>query len=205
MWLEQGLLDRLEEAWRPARAAGALGSASLTELVNHATGYITPAWRKLVGGRFVDCGTGSGVLGVSLALRFPSSRWTLVDASERRCEFAQLGVNAAGLGARVRVEHAVLEEVSRWPEFRGGYDGVVARRFGPAAELAECGLPLLRVGAELVVSVSSRTLRDWRDSDGLATTGCRTVGSWSTPFGRYVAVRRIKEGPAHLPRRRPAR
>ena len=205
MAVQHSLLETLEEAWRPARAAGVLGPAPLAKFVDHAAGYISSAWRIMAGGCFIDCGTGSGVLGVLLALEMPSSRWALVDASERRCEFAQRAVNSVGLNARVKIEHAALEDVSRRLEFRGRCDGVVARGFGPAAELAECGLPLLKIGAELVVSVSPRTLGDWRDTDGLATTGCRATDSWSIAAGSYLAVRRVEAGPEHLPRRQPAR
>lgn len=199
------VLDRLEAVWSAARAAGALGSSSLETLRAHACGYLLEQWPRLGAGRFIDCGTGSGVLGVLLSLELPDSRWTLVDASERRCDLARQAVAAAGLGDRVSVEHAVLEDLARTPIYREGCDGVVARSFGPATELAECALPLLRPEAALVVSVSADTSEMWRSMPLRDRTGCEVAGEWSTPYGRFLSVRRVGPVPERLPRRRASR
>ena len=198
------LLERLDRAWMPARAAGAVGGASIEALRLHASGYVLDEWRTLPEGRFVDCGTGAGVLGVLLALELPGSQWCLVDARERRCEMAQRAVAAAGLTERVAVEHALVDEMAR-AGGRGGYDGAVARSFGPVPELAECALPLLNEGGSLVVSVSAATTRRWREMPLAVRTGCEIEGTWTTPYGSYLAVKRFGPIPASLPRRRPAR
>ena len=39
-----------------------------------------------------------------------------------------------------------IEVVGRAPAYRGRFDLVVARSFGPPAVVAECGAPLLRIG-----------------------------------------------------------
>lgn len=197
-------LERLDQAWRPARVAGVIGSAPLAALRMHASGYILDEWRTLPTGWFVDCGTGAGTLGVFLALELPKSRWCLVDAKERRCEMAQSAVVAAGLEDRVMVKHARVEDLAR-SEFRGGFNGVVARSFGPPPELAECALPLLSLGGSLVVSVSESTAREWHRMPLTERTGCDLAANWTTPDGRYLAVSRSGPIPPELPRRRPAR
>lgn len=197
-------LGRLDRAWAPARAAGVMGTASLEALRLHSWGYILDEWRSLPAGRFADCGTGAGTLGILLALELPGSQWCLVDAKHRRCEMAQRAAAAAGLEERVTIRHALVEDVARG-EARGDFDGVVARSFGPASELAECALPLLRQGGSLVVSVSASTAPRWHQLPLAERTGCEVAGSWTTPYGSYLSVKRVGPIPPELPRRRPAR
>ena len=198
------MLGRLEEAWAPARAAGVMGHLPLDALRRHVSGFILDNWRKLPIGEFVDCGAGSGAVGILLALELPMSRWTLVDASERRCDMAERAVAAAGLSGRIVVEHALVEDLASLREARETLDGVVARLFGPASELAECGLPLLRIGGSLVVSVSAATKRQWERMP-LARVDCELSGQWSTPYGSFVSITRAGPAPPGLPRRRAAR
>ena len=138
------------------------------------------------------------------ALELAGSQWCLVDARERRCEMAQRAVAAAGLAERVTVEHALVDEMAR-AEGRGGFDGAVARSFGPVPELAECALPLLNEGGSLVLSVSASTAQRWQRLPLAARTGCQIEGTWTTPYGSYLSVKRFGPIPADIPRRRPAR
>ena len=204
MSVDPGLLERLDQSWSPARAAGIMGSASIEDFRLHAGGYILDEWRELSEGQFVDCGTGAGVLGILLALELPTSRWCLVDASDRRCEMARRAVVAAGLTERVTVEHSLVDEMARG-QHRGASDGVVARSFGPVLELAECALPLLKAGGSFVVSVSASTAQHWEQMPLVALTGCEISASWTTPHGNYLSVRRSGPIPPRLPRRGPAR
>ncbi|MCY4175130.1 MAG: class I SAM-dependent methyltransferase [Acidimicrobiaceae bacterium] len=159
-------------------------------------------WRAAGRLRFVDCGTGAGALGLLLALELPGSRWRLVDARARRCDMARRAVAAAGLTERITVAHEPLEETAR--RERGRFDAAVARSFGPPSELAECALPLIRIGGVLVVSVSAATLSQWRRLP-LVQLGCEALPDWSTPSGRYLAVRRRESGAGGFPRRRAVR
>ena len=128
-----------------------------------------------------------------------------MDASERRCDMAVRAVLAAGVSSRVSVVHAPVEDMAGQRETRETFDGMVARLFGPASELAECGLPLLRLGGSLVVSVSADTKRQWDRMPLKARTGCELSGQWSTQNGSFVSITRVMPAPADLPRRRAAR
>ena len=203
--IEPEVLRRLDEAWEPARDAGVIGSAPLSALRLHSAGFILDAWRDMPEGHFVDCGAGAGLVGVLLALELPTSRWTLVDASERRCDMAFRAVAAAGLSSRVVVEHAPVEHIAGRSDAREAFDGMAARLFGPASELAECGLPLLRMGGSLVVSVSAETRHQWEGMPLRAGTGCELSGRWSTRHGSFISITRVAPTPPGLPRRRAAR
>ena len=195
----------LDQAWGPARKAGTIGSASTAELRAHARGFMVPAWRSARPVRLIDIGTGAGIPGLLVALELPESRWVLADADERRCRAARSAVRAVGLEHRVTVEHVRVESLAARSDAREGFDGATARSFGPVSELAECGLPLLRVGGELVVSVTEETERHWRTADLERATGCVWSRSWQTAHGRYLAVKRTQPAPEGLPRRAPSR
>ena len=202
---EDSQLDSLEEAWVPAREAGVVGPESVRSLNEHAKGFIIEDWKKQPQKHFIDLGTGAGIPGILLAIALPSSRWTLIDSSYRRCGFATLAVDALNLGDRVCVEHVRAGHLSRSSETREQFDGATARLFGQAPELAECGLPLLRIGATLVVSVSDKTEQLWRQSGLREKTGCKIMSSWSTSVGSFLAVQRMETTPSRLPRSAAAR
>lgn len=200
--------DALEAAWTPARASGALGPASLDDLRAHAAGYLPAALRVSPTARAMDLGTGVGVPGLLLAVSHPRMEWALVDASARRCATARVARDALDLGDRVVIIHARAEELARDRLWRGRVDLVVARSFGDPAELAECGLPLLRPGGTLVVSVTEETEARWRAAD-LEPLGAAVGECWSTDAGRYLSVQRREcsdsEGAGRYPRRPAAR
>lgn len=87
-----------------------------------------------------------------LAVWFDRSHWVLIEAMQKRAGFLREAITALGLAARVTVEERRAEEVGRDPAFRGAFDLVTARSFGPPAVTAECAAPLLAVGGRLVVS-----------------------------------------------------
>lgn len=196
--------DALEQAWQPARAAGVLGSASLDELLENAAGFLPAAFRVVGECHAVDVGTGAGVPGLLLALMTSTWRWDLIDASARRVDMARAAAAALEGPAGVAIHHARVDDLARDPDWRGCVDLAVARRFGPPPELAECALPLLRVGGALHVSVSAEGERRWRDAD-LTALAARVEDGWTTPGGRYLRIVKVGESSAPLPRRPAAR
>ena len=199
------MLESLAKAWEPARKAGVIGSQSVKSLNDHANGFVISEWKNLPRGHFVDLGTGAGIPGILLAISLPASRWALIDANQRRCKFAAMAVDALNLNSRVCVSHMRIGQFARLREAREQFDGATARLFGPAAELAECGLPLLKIGAAMVVSVSKNTEKQWKQKDLLVKTGCEVVSDWSTPKGSFIAIKRVLPAPEELPRRAAAR
>jgi 16S rRNA (guanine527-N7)-methyltransferase len=63
----------------------------------------------------VDVGSGAGYPGIIGAIRWPSSRFTLLDAAAKRCSFLELVASELGL-SNVAVRHAdARQERDRWP------------------------------------------------------------------------------------------
>lgn len=134
-----------------ARDLGLVGPGPIRDHLSHAK-----AFAEAVGGPptglALDLGSGAGLPGLVLAQIWPESRWTLVDAGARRCEFLLQAVDELGLLHGVRVVRARAEELGRDPAHRGQYELVTARGFGPPATTAECAAPLLGSAGRLVVS-----------------------------------------------------
>jgi 16S rRNA (guanine527-N7)-methyltransferase len=194
---------RLDEAWAGARASGLI-TDPISDIREHAAGFVSAAWHLSPPVELVDIGSGAGIPGIHLAQQLAGTRVRLVDASARRCDMARAAVSAVELTARVTVTHARVEELAREEAWRGRADGVVSRLFGPAAEAAECALPLLAVGGRMVVSVN-RATGDWWRSAPLTQLGAMLEESWETPAGAYVAIVRTEPAPDRYPRRPPAR
>jgi 16S rRNA (guanine527-N7)-methyltransferase len=180
-----------------------LGNVTTEALIAHAAGYLPAACRVDEEFSGIDLGTGAGVPGVVLAALRPSSRWVLVDANERRCEYAAAAVRSLGMSSRVAVLHARVEDVAHDPAHRRAHDLVVARSFGPPGDLAECALPLVAPSGRLGVSVVEATLAPWRAAaDTLDVVVADSVG---VDGSRYMWVTAPRDVPLAWPRRAAAR
>jgi 16S rRNA (guanine527-N7)-methyltransferase len=138
-WLDQAQHD------------GALGPGDVGVHLEHADRYVA-ALGTAPTGAALDLGTGAGVPGLILALRWPSTRWVLLDGRPRRTRPLAEAVARLGLGDRVTVRCQRAEEAGHEEELRERFDLVVARSFGSPAVTAECGAALVAVGGRLAVS-----------------------------------------------------
>jgi 16S rRNA (guanine527-N7)-methyltransferase len=193
-----------------ARRAGFLGPGPIEPHLEHAAGFADLARRQAVpsGARaphILDLGSGGGLPGLVIAIRWPVATLVLLDASERRTEFLQRAVRRCGLGERVSVVHQRAEVGGRDPEYRGTFDGVVVRSFGAPAVVAECGAPFLRLGGWLIVSEPPGTSGEdgnparW-PADGVAQVGLEPGEFVREGFGYQVLYQR-EPCPERFPRR----
>jgi 16S rRNA (guanine527-N7)-methyltransferase len=162
---------RLIEVLDRARDRGFLGGGSVEFHVEHAEALVGATGSEFAG-RFLDLGSGAGVPGLALALAWPEATGTLVDSRRRRCSFLDEAVLELGIEDRVAVECGRAEELARRPDFRGAYDLVASRGFGPPAVTAECAVGFLRPGGRLVVTEPPGEPEGSRwPAEGLATLG----------------------------------
>jgi 16S rRNA (guanine527-N7)-methyltransferase len=98
---------------------------------------------------WADLGSGAGLPGLPLALVHRATTFTLIDAQRRRLDW--VAATAAELHlTNVEVVHARLEDYGRGPA-RQSFDVATARALGALPVVAEFGLPLLRIGGQLLI------------------------------------------------------
>jgi 16S rRNA (guanine527-N7)-methyltransferase len=197
----------LHQVLLEARAAGFLGPGPIAPHLDHAAGFLTLARRLSTGSpagpRLMDLGSGGGLPGLVIATEWPTATLVLLDANERRTDFLRQSVRRLGLEDRVTVVHQRAETCGRDPDYRGTFDGVVVRSFGPPGVVAECSAPFLRTGGWLIVSEPPGTVEvggaRW-PAEAVAQVGLATGEFAREGFGYQVLYQR-EPCPQRYPRR----
>ena len=129
---------------------GTLGDRPIPEVIEHARQFVTAL--EGVTGKVIDIGTGAGVPGLVIAVDLPHLEVVLADRRATRMDALRLGVAALGLGERVSVVTADVDDLARDPAYAGTFDAVVCRGFGPPESTAPLARGLLKNGGRLIVS-----------------------------------------------------
>ena len=183
-----------------ARRRGLLGPGPIHPHLAHALGFAR-AVGEPPAGTAVDLGSGGGLPGLALALFWPTTRWVLLDAGQRRTAFLVEAVAELGLGDRVEVLRGRAEEVGREPDRRSRYALVVARSFGPPAVTAECAAPLLAVGGRLVVSEPPASAAPRWPAEGAEVLGLVPLAAVGEGSGSFQVLEQSAPCPGRFPRR----
>ncbi len=163
----------LEQAYTEAVQLGFLGPREQERLwdrhLNDALG-LAAIRRPEPEERWADLGSGAGLPGLPLAAAYRATSFTLVDAQRRRLDW--VAATAAKLELpNVAVIHTRLEDYGRGPA-RQSFDVATARALGPLPVVAELGLPLLKVGGQLLIPRG----RPGDDELEQAATACAQLG-----------------------------
>ncbi len=197
----------LHEVLADARRAGFLGPGPLETQLRHAQGFVEIARELETIPRplLLDLGSGGGLPGLVVALRWPEASLVLLDASVRRSDFLRSAVERLGLQGRTEVLWGRAEELGRNSRWRGGFDGVLARSFGRPAVVAECAAPFLKVGGWLVVSEPPAHEGGTGGDDRWPATGLEPLGLVPAGPARadfaYEVLRQADPCPERFPRR----
>jgi 16S rRNA (guanine527-N7)-methyltransferase len=150
--------DLVHDLLAEARQLGFLGPGPLEPQILHADGFATVACRLSPAAQasIVDLGSGGGLPGLVVAVKWPEAEVTLLEVNGRRAAFLRQAVGRLGLTDRVSVLEERAEVCGRVSALRGHFDGVTARSFGRPAVVAECAAPFLKVGGWLLVSEPPR-------------------------------------------------
>ena len=94
-----------------------------------------------------DLGTGAGFPGLVLAICFPSTNITLIEANGKKCYFLNIVKEKLNLN-NVKVINTRVEEYAK--ENREIFDIVTARAVAPLKHLLEYGVPIVKVGGVFI-------------------------------------------------------
>lgn len=95
------------------------------------------------GERVIDVGSGAGVPGLVLALVFPKTHFTLLDATRKKCKFVESLVERFGL-ENVDVRQQRAEEAGHEEDLRESFDFGLARSLAQLNILFEYVMPFLK-------------------------------------------------------------
>ena len=101
-----------------------------------------------------DIGTGAGFPGMVLKIVFPNLRVTLVDATEKKCNFLKMVIDKLEL-KDIEVINARAEDYSKTT--REKYDIVTSRAVAPLKHLLEYSIPLVKVNGNYIAMKSDIT------------------------------------------------
>jgi 16S rRNA (guanine527-N7)-methyltransferase len=144
--------DVLERAYADAVQLGFLGPKEQERLwerhLDDALG-LAAIRRPEPAEHWADLGSGAGLPGLPLAVAYRATTFILIDAQRRRLDWVAATTAELHL-TNVEVVHSRLEDYGRGPA-RQSFDVATARALGPLPVVAELGLPLLRIGGQLLI------------------------------------------------------
>ncbi len=191
-----------------AKAFGFLGPGEVSIGIDHAMGFLRTAVASIIGSadHWLDLGSGGGLPGLVGVVRLPTSRWTLLDAQEKRVTFLRWACEqlptSLCVDQRITVAHGRAESLARAVNATETFDIAVARGFAPPSVTAECASRFLRLGGVLVVSEPPDSIGDrWRalDQSGLGLT-FESVFVDEGSGARFSVIRKIRPTPERFPR-----
>jgi len=186
-----------------AKDAGFLGPGPVEAHLEHAEGFAEVAETVLsrVPARYADLGTGGGVPGLVLAVRWPEARCSFIESNRRRCEALRWAVVRLGLESRAEVIEERGEVVGQDPAHRQQYELVTARSFAPPAPTAEIAAGLVAVGGIAVVSDSPNPDPDRWPDPNVVQLGFEPASRCTAAEAHFVVLRKALATGDEFPRR----
>ncbi|MDA1189309.1 MAG: 16S rRNA (guanine(527)-N(7))-methyltransferase RsmG [Chloroflexi bacterium] len=159
--------------------------------------------QSLESANVVDVGSGAGFPGVPLAIAFPNSHVTLVEATAKKTQFLTHLQESLDL-KNVSVVTGRAEELAHQSDLRESFDLVLARAVAKLAPLAELTLPFCRIGGSVVLHKGP----DVADELASARQAVETLGgniSRTVPMPQlhttFVVISKERMTPRSYPRR----
>ena len=140
----------LRRIFGDAQNIGALGSAPLSEIIDHAASFADALPIGVTS--CVDLGSGAGVPGLVIAVLRPEIQITLIDRRAKRTDTLARSVYSLGVQDHVRVVCGDVEELRRHHEYAHSFDAVCSRGFGPPIQTLRWAIDLAKPMGVVVVS-----------------------------------------------------
>ncbi len=192
------LLDVLERA----REAGFLGPGAVESHLRHSAGFGLVVEDSLgqPPENLADLGTGGGIPGLVLAVRWPQTRAVFIEAGHRRASALRAAVADLGMDDRAEVIEDRAETVGADGPLRERFDVVTARSFAPPAPTAEIAAGIVRIGGALIVSEPPEADgRRW-PAERLQELGFGSAEEIEVAAGHFVVIRKMTQSPERYPR-----
>ena len=194
--------ENLREILEEARATGFLGPGPVEPHIVHSNGFAAAAETALgqTPRNFADLGTGGGVPGLVLGVRWKETRGIFVETGQRRSAWLRDAVTRLGLEGRVDVVEDRAEAVGRAETGRERFQVVTARSFAGPAVTAEIAAGLVEIAGILVVSEPPEPDRGRWPADALADLGFGPAEAAVVAGAHFVVIRKVAAAPARIPR-----
>lgn len=135
----------------------------------------------------LDLGSGGGFPGLPLAMALPAGRAALVDSIGKKAAFLRVAAAAVANVVDVVVLAERAEDLADEHDQHEAWDILTARAVGSVAEVAELGLPLVRVGGHVVAWKAAGADSEIKDAGKII----RLVGGGSTRVHELPAGDRL--------------
>lgn len=112
--------------------------------------YILKLFKFRSASKILDLGSGGGLPGIPLKILVEDSYFYLMDANQRKIKFLRETKAALGLKNIFTLEGRA-EKWGQSAEYRESFDYILIKAVSEMAVLAELGLPLLKLGGQLLL------------------------------------------------------
>ncbi len=155
------MVSTIDVVLNRARSVGFLGPGPIRAHIEHADRYLTALPSSTA--YMIDLGSGGGVPGLVILAARPNLSAVLLDAAAKRGAFLTWAVVELGMAERVTVAVGRAERLAHDARYRGQFDALVTRGFGPPAATLENARGYLRADGVAIVSEPPGG-RDWPQS-----------------------------------------
>jgi 16S rRNA (guanine527-N7)-methyltransferase len=185
-----------------ARESGFLGPGPVDAHLRHSEGFAIAA-EDALGRRprsFADLGTGGGIPGLVLAMRWPEVPGALVEVGQRRAAFLRESVVELGLADRIDVLEERGETVGQLPPYREQLELVTARSFAAPSVTAEIAAGIVSIHGVVVVSEPPEHDAQRWPTKGLGNLGFGPVETMEIDVAHFALLRKLTGTPNRHPR-----
>ncbi len=153
--------------------------------------------------RLLDIGSGGGLPAIPLAIVRPSDRFTLLEATGKKCDFLSLTAERLGLD-NVTVLQGRAEQFGQIDDehgLRSTFNVVTSRAVGRVAMASELCAPFAKVGGLIVLVKGGKAPEELTEAKAaLHMLHLASAGLIPTPTGTLVVLEKLRETPAKYPR-----
>ena len=149
---------------------------------------------------FADIGTGAGIPGIPLAIKYSESNGVLFDSNHKKVDFINRTSKLLGI-PNVRAIAGRVEDLGRDANYRRIFDMVFTRAMSDIYTVIELGAPLLKIGGLLFLFSNDKKLSDYI-VEHINNLGLSIENPPEIEHNTEMLIfRKIKETDAKYPRR----